>query len=87
MGDTAATARRRSEPQIGAELFISARTASVRVSNILAKLGVTSRGEAAAAAHRLRLLHPAPEPLQQLVVILGREPQIGPKALPAGEQI
>ena len=41
--------------QIGEELFISAKTVSVHVSNILAKLGVTSRGEAAATAHRLRL--------------------------------
>jgi DNA-binding NarL/FixJ family response regulator len=32
-----------------------ARTASVHVSNILAKLGGPSRGEAAAAAHRLHL--------------------------------
>jgi len=36
-------------------LFISAKTASVHVSNILAKLGVASRGEAAAAAHRMGL--------------------------------
>jgi hypothetical protein len=54
--------------------------------NILAKLGVTSRGEATAAAHRLRQLDPAPEPPQQLVVTLGRERQIGAKPLPAGEQ-
>jgi predicted ATPase/DNA-binding CsgD family transcriptional regulator len=40
---------------IGAKLFISEKTASVHVSRILAKLGVTSRGEAAATAHRLRL--------------------------------
>jgi DNA-binding NarL/FixJ family response regulator len=33
-------------------LFISPKTASVHVSNILAKLGVTGRGEAAAFAHR-----------------------------------
>ena len=45
----------RSNREIASELFISAKTASVHVSNILAKLGVTSRGEAAAAAHRLRL--------------------------------
>ena len=49
----------RSNPEIAAELFISAKTASVHVSNILAKLGVSSRGEAAAAAHRLRLFDPA----------------------------
>ena len=38
----------RSNREIAAELFISAKTASVHVSNILAKLGVGSRGEAAA---------------------------------------
>ena len=42
----------RSNKQIGEELFISAKTASVHVSNILAKLEVSSRGEAAALAHR-----------------------------------
>jgi DNA-binding CsgD family transcriptional regulator/tetratricopeptide (TPR) repeat protein len=42
----------RSNPQIAAELFISPKTASVHVSNIISKLGVTSRGEAAALAHR-----------------------------------
>jgi Bacterial regulatory proteins, luxR family len=36
-------------------LFISDKTASVHVSNILAKLGVANRGEAAAVAHRLGL--------------------------------
>jgi DNA-binding CsgD family transcriptional regulator len=45
----------RSNPEIAARLFISAKTASVHVSNILAKTGVASRGEAAAAAHRLHL--------------------------------
>ena len=50
----------RSHREIAGELFISAKTASVHVSNILAKLGVTSRGEAAAAAHRLRLLDSFP---------------------------
>jgi DNA-binding CsgD family transcriptional regulator len=48
----------RSNPEIAAELFIAAKTASVHVSNILAKLGVSSRGEAAATAHRLRLFDP-----------------------------
>jgi DNA-binding CsgD family transcriptional regulator/RecA/RadA recombinase len=42
----------RSNPEIAAQLFISPKTASVHVSNILAKMGVASRGEAAAAAHR-----------------------------------
>ncbi|WP_425582542.1 LuxR C-terminal-related transcriptional regulator, partial [Streptomyces synnematoformans] len=31
------------------------KTASVHVSNLMAKLGVSNRGEAAAVAHRLRL--------------------------------
>ena len=43
----------RSNPQIAETLFISPKTASVHVSNILAKLGVDSRVEAAAVAHRL----------------------------------
>jgi DNA-binding NarL/FixJ family response regulator len=45
----------RSNREIGAELFISVKTAGVHVSNILAKLGVGSRTEAAAVAHQLRL--------------------------------
>jgi len=45
----------RSNREIAAELFISAKTASVHVSNILGKLGAASRGEAAARAHDLRL--------------------------------
>jgi ATP/maltotriose-dependent transcriptional regulator MalT len=45
----------RSNPQIAAELFISPKTASVHVSNIISKLGVSSRGEAAALSHRLGL--------------------------------
>ncbi|QEV20403.1 helix-turn-helix transcriptional regulator [Streptomyces alboniger] len=49
----------RSNRQIAEELFISPKTASVHVSNILAKLSVTGRGEAAALAHRLRLFPPA----------------------------
>ncbi|MGW7415344.1 helix-turn-helix transcriptional regulator [Streptomyces sp. NPDC054863] len=45
----------RSNRQIAETLFISPKTASVHVSNILAKLEVTGRGEAAAVAHRLDL--------------------------------
>lgn len=45
-------AQGRTNRQIGETLFISAKTASVHVSNILAKLGVANRGEAAAVAHR-----------------------------------
>jgi DNA-binding CsgD family transcriptional regulator/tetratricopeptide (TPR) repeat protein len=43
----------RSNPEIAKTLFISAKTASVHVSNILAKLGVSGRVEAAAVVHRL----------------------------------
>lgn len=50
----------RTNRQIAEELFISPKTASVHVSNILAKLGVSGRGEAAALAHRLRLLPQVP---------------------------
>ncbi len=39
--------------QIGEGLYVSEKTASVHVSNILRKLGVTSRVDAAAIAHRL----------------------------------
>jgi DNA-binding CsgD family transcriptional regulator len=45
----------RSNRQIAQLLFISLKTASVHVSNILAKLGVSGRLEAAAVAHRLGL--------------------------------
>ena len=46
----------RTNGEIGTELFISTKTASVHVSNILAKLGVGARGEAAALAYREGLL-------------------------------
>jgi DNA-binding NarL/FixJ family response regulator len=42
----------RSNGQIATTLFISPKTASVHVSNILAELGVAGRVEAAALAHR-----------------------------------
>ncbi len=51
----ALVAEGRSNGQIAAALFISPKTASVHVSNILAKLGVSGRVEAAALAHRLGL--------------------------------
>ncbi|MEU0458890.1 response regulator transcription factor, partial [Streptomyces sp. NPDC006129] len=50
----------RSNRQIGEELFISGKTASVHVSNILAKLGASSRGEAVAVAYREGLIAPEP---------------------------
>jgi len=42
----------RTNPEISTELFISTKTASVHVSNILRKLEVSNRGEATALAHR-----------------------------------
>jgi DNA-binding CsgD family transcriptional regulator/tetratricopeptide (TPR) repeat protein len=50
----------RSNRQIGEELFISGKTASVHVSNILAKLGAASRTEAVAVAYREGLIAPVP---------------------------
>ena len=50
----------RSNGQIATALFISPKTASVHVSNILAKLGVGGRVEAAAVAHRLGLVRELP---------------------------
>jgi DNA-binding CsgD family transcriptional regulator len=49
----------RTNREIGGELFMSEKTASVHVSRILAKLGVGGRVEAAAVAHRLGLTEPA----------------------------
>jgi DNA-binding NarL/FixJ family response regulator len=45
----------RTNRQIGEELFMSEKTASVHVSRILAKLEVATRGEAGAVAHKLGL--------------------------------
>ncbi|MFC8568494.1 LuxR C-terminal-related transcriptional regulator [Streptomyces sp. NPDC057245] len=52
----------RTNRRIGEELFISAKTASVHVSNILAKLNASSRTEAVAVAHRQGLVAPEPAP-------------------------
>jgi ATP/maltotriose-dependent transcriptional regulator MalT len=50
----------RTNPQIGAELYISTSTASVHITNILRKLGVSSRVQAAALAERAGLLQSPP---------------------------
>jgi DNA-binding CsgD family transcriptional regulator len=47
----------RTNAQIGAELYMSPKTASVHVTSIMRKLGVTSRVQAAAVAERAGLLH------------------------------
>ena len=47
-----------SNQEIATRLFISPKTASVHVSHILAKLGVTTRTHAAAVAHRSGLAEP-----------------------------
>lgn len=52
----ALVAQGRSNGEIGKRLFISTKTASVHVSNILAKLGASGRTEAAALARRQGLL-------------------------------
>ena len=52
----ALVAEGRSNGEIGKQLFISAKTASVHVSNILGKLGASGRTEAAAIARRRGLI-------------------------------
>ena len=49
-------AQGRTNPEIGAALFMSSKTASVHVSNILRKLDVATRVQAAAVAERAGLL-------------------------------
>jgi DNA-binding NarL/FixJ family response regulator len=49
-------AQGRSNGEIGRQLFISTKTVSVHVSNILAKLGAAGRTEAAAIARRQGVL-------------------------------
>jgi len=56
----ALVARGSTNREIGAELHIAEKTASVHVSRILAKLDVRSRTEAAALAHRPGLTEEAP---------------------------
>ena len=48
--------------QIADALFITRKTASVHVSNVMGKLGAANRGEAAALAHRLGLVGEIPVP-------------------------
>jgi DNA-binding NarL/FixJ family response regulator len=52
----ALVAEGRSNGEIGRQLFISTKTVSVHVSNILGKLGASGRTEAAAIARREGLL-------------------------------
>ena len=54
----ALVARGLTNRDVGQALFVTEKTASAHVSNILSKLSVRSRVEAAAAAHRLGLVEP-----------------------------
>ena len=65
-------ARGYTNPQIAQALFISPKTAEAHVSNILGKLGVGRRVEAAAVAERLDLLDEA-QPLPYGDALDGRE--------------
>jgi DNA-binding NarL/FixJ family response regulator len=58
----ALVAEGRTNREIGEQLFISGKTASVHVTRILAKLGVANRGQAAAVAHRSGLVQAAAQP-------------------------
>ena len=49
-------ARGHDQRQIATELFISSKTVATHIQRLLAKLGVHSRAEAVALAHRQRLL-------------------------------
>jgi len=69
--------------QIGEELFITPKTASVHVSRILMKLGVANRAEATAATHRMGLVTPARRglaalgfPPENLRPTIGRLPDV-----------
>ena len=46
--------------QIGERLFISGKTVSVHISNVLGKLGVSGRAEAVSIAHQRGLLEVEP---------------------------
>lgn len=52
----------RTNREIGAELFISAKTVGVHVSHVLAKLGAANRAEAATLGHRLGVIGRADGP-------------------------
>ena len=79
----ALVAEGRSNGEIGRALFISTKTASVHVSNILAKLGAASRGEAVAVARtvgparRLSAAQPTGRQLVDAVAASQREDAVG----------